>query len=422
MGIEGLWNELRALCPHVFETIPMSSFRGKRIAIDAGTWMFPLRLRARKNVVMRMDIIVNDVDETEVDKAWYDIILWELYKFFECGITPIIVFDGPSPPAKKKTKDSRINQAKKREARIAILKQNIRNSKDRLRVNENEVLELRNLESQVGGVPQESKDSVRFFLKNLGIPCLIGEDKVEAERLASALVRAGIAAAVFSKDGDCLPHGAGMLIRDFDLPMDIEVDNLDGSKTVVGKEPTFEIVRLANILHSLQMTQEMFTDMCILAGCDYNKNLPGLAITGVVPKIKAYGCIERIPYNDKQKAEFARLEMETCRELFRHVPFYELFDVKIFAQGLNLTPETLTNKDAFDVYVDLTCLAESMRNAKYNVYNKHYEKLSNFYLNIPEPSNYFNLTQVFENGFVKYIGDQPLPRIVSKQPQITEIS
>ena len=418
MTIKGLWNLLEQKCNHVFETVPMSSFRGLRIAIDAGTWMFPLRMRARGNIAKRIDIVIHEVNDDDVDKEWYNIVVYEMQRFLEVGITPIIIFDGPSPPAKTTTKQKRTDDDDKRRAEIKRIRDKFLNS-DRLRIDEADVLRLRALESQVGGVPQASRDRIKSFLKNLGIPCIPGGDGMEAERLASALVRHGIAAAVFSADGDCMPHGAGMIIRGFGEDILLEFSNDDGTYRLE-KVKTFDIVRMSNVLSALQLTQEMFTEICILAGCDYNKNIKGLSIIDAHRNIREYNCVERIPFTQQQLEGASVLNLYVCRSLFERISFERMFDKKTFAAGLSIAEEALTHQDAFDVYVNLTYLAESL--TRYWLIGQ-FPKLSKLYTELPKPRSYNNLTLVVDNyGHKSLIGDAPLEGIRCKHKQVESFS
>lgn len=399
MGITGLWDFLRSMCPEVFETIPKESFRGKRIAIDAGQWMFPFRMTARKDVANKCDIVHVGINEDDVDIRWFDRIIGELMGLLKHGITPIIVFDGPSPPAKNDTKKKRNESNEKKQTEINILRSQLK-SMDKLRIKQSDIYNLRKLESQIKTRPDGCVDKVRAFLKNLGLPCLIGDNGVEAERLVAALVRTGVAAAGLTKDGDYLVHGGGMLITGDGLSRTDEDDR---------PIPVFNIIRMSKVLTSLQMTQEMFVEMCILAGCDYNKNIRRFTISKAYRHIITSGRIENIEFTTKQREQIPELKVAVCRELFYPYSFDRLFDVKIFAESFGVTPETITNEIAFNINVDLGCLLEAMSELKID---KYYTDLANLFSNLPTPVNYANMTLHFDGRQVTYTGDPELPDIL----------
>lgn len=376
MGINELWDFLRAKCPEVFETVPMSSFSGKRIAIDAGQWMFPFRMTARKNVANRCDIVHAGIDEDEVDNAWFDRIIGELMFLFKHGITPICVFDGKAPPEKHNTRQKRREADAKKLTEINILRTQLK-SMDKLRVKQSDTYKLRKLESQYRCIPDGSIAKMMAFLKNLGVPCLIGSDGIEAERLAAALVRTGVAAAGYTKDGDYQVHDGNIQIVGNGLSRTDENDQ---------PIPVFNIIRTGKVLSSLYLTQPMFVDMCIFAGCDYNKKINRYMIRDIYRDISTKGCVENIQFTMKQEQQLPEVNIEACRRLFYPLPFNQMFDVSVFAEGLGVTPETITNEIAFNVNIDLGCLLEAMTDLKLD---RYFTDLANLYANLPQPVNYY---------------------------------
>ena len=69
----------------------------------------------------------------------------------------------------------------------------------------------------------------------------------------------GLTYATASEDMDSLTFGTNFLLRGFN------------SK----KEPIIQI-ELAQVLEGFGMTHEQFVDLCILCGCDYTTNIPGI--------------------------------------------------------------------------------------------------------------------------------------------------
>ena len=71
---------------------------------------------------------------------------------------------------------------------------------------------------------------------------------------------------------------------------------------------------LEKVLDHLQLPFASFVDLCIMAGCDYNENIPGIAIIRSFRLIKEYQRIENVLLNTKKDGGI--LDYETCRRLF----------------------------------------------------------------------------------------------------------
>lgn len=308
MGIKSLWSYLTDKHPSVFKYVPQRSFRGLRIAFDMGGWVFPMRAQLRSRMIKRTDVIDDAIDEAKIDDQWLAVILERLTRFIVLGITPILVFDGPSPPEKTATKLSRTQKNEKVLDDISKLREEIAELEgtDALTMLEErpKLLEqLQNLMVKISYIPADSMRLIRIFFQDIGIPTF--EATGEAERAAAALCREGIAAAAFSPDGDTLAHGCPILIRDVGR----EIFDDEGKA-----QPTFEIVYLRDIIEALDISETKFVHLCILCGCDYNTNMKGVGIVGSLKLVHKYGKISKIKGHDLEC-----LNHEACLELFSHV-------------------------------------------------------------------------------------------------------
>jgi flap endonuclease-1 len=108
----------------------------------------------------------------------------------------------------------------------------------------------------------------------LGLPVINAPGEAEAQ--CAELVKCGICYAVASEDLDVLAFGASRMIRNLTNGDLIEID-------------------LSIVLKDLEFTYEQFVDMCILCGCDYISNIPGIGPKTARNLIKKYKSINNIP-------------------------------------------------------------------------------------------------------------------------------
>ena len=119
----------------------------------------------------------------------------------------------------------------------------------------------------------------------------------------------GLAYGTASEDMDSLTFGTNFLLRGFN------------SK----KEPILQI-ELAQVLEGFGMTQDEFIDLCILCGCDYSTNIPGIG------PIKAFKYMEEcknieaiIKKIEKENENPTKKKKYQVPENFHYVASRELF-------------------------------------------------------------------------------------------------
>ena len=319
MGINGLWqfvkNSLKCL------KIPMKSFYAKRIAIDAYSWFYVLRCAARSQVIDRTDVLLSDPDDNEIDKIWMFLAINDIIKWMQCGITPVLVYDGVKPMAKIKTLEDRTKIKNTAVEKLNELKEKAL-AQDGLLKNDDWLIEARKYARQINNIPKNSIEKIKNFFIGLGIPYCqaIGD----GERAASRLCNEGIVAAVYSSDCDCLVHGAPIILRG---PADITYDENGYG------QPTFEIVELRNILRELELNENMFIDLCIMSGCDYNVNMKNIGFGRSLNLILEHESIDNLP----KKYNIECLNHDECRELFSPIPSIECIES---TSGFDVLPLT----------------------------------------------------------------------------------
>jgi len=307
MGINGLWDLIADKHNHLNRCVPQSSFKGKRIAIDAYCWFYQIRATARKIVVYRRDPLAYPLNEREIDQVWAEKILEGLIKWLALGIIPVIVLDGPAPEKKGVTKLKRKEKKDKLAATYAEIVGMYQHNP--LDCGVELLSRAQNVLCQLNSIPPESMELIKTILVTAGVPVLGATG--DGERLCAALCVEGIAAAVFSRDGDSLTNMCPYLLRG------------NGENYVDGNgytQSTFEYIRLNELLEAMDLTPEQFVDFCIMAGCDYNTNMNKIAAGNSYKLIKQFGSIDNLP----PKYDITCLDHHECRQLFSRCPSGEL--------------------------------------------------------------------------------------------------
>jgi 5'-3' exonuclease len=297
MGIKALWKWLENKHSDLFEYISAHEFKGQRIGVDGPAWWTSWRIVARGAICKKTDIVNDDPDEGEIDRLWIDLLVKELIKWRQLGIHPVICTDGKPHFLKDECRRDRKATTVSSQNKIAELRLKLQAvPKSELIKYRKEIDCLRRLVVNLPYVTHESKALFLTFAGKIGFPVIDGADTVEAEGLASSLNAYGYAAATYSADGDCLAHGASLLIK----------ESATGNDGI----PVFRCIYLHKVLDALKMEYTQFIDLCIMAGCDYNNNIPNIGIA------KAFQMLTSCSSLDNITIDTSCLHYHECRELF----------------------------------------------------------------------------------------------------------
>lgn len=306
MGIKGLNKFLRQHSPKSFQEVFASQFQGTRFAIDAGNIIWKAMSVGQKesmsNVDLRSDPTAKQNNQERMEK-WFDIILGIVQGFLAYEIVPIFVFDGDHIPEKvKRQKERRAGDIKDLDE-IMELEEKL-SKMGKLERPTEDVDRLMLLKSRQFYPDKDNIARLRRILESLGVPCIKAYG--EAEKLCVMLVQEGYASAVYSEDSDCVAMGCPV--------------------TIIGKVNRrfpyhkYKIIKFDRILRDLKMEYSTFLDLCIMAQCDFNENIPNLAIGTAYKLLLIHKRIEDLPKNIPRaniKENIKLLKYKRCREIFK---------------------------------------------------------------------------------------------------------
>ena len=239
------------------KNIPITEFKGKRIAVDASIYFFKYMSVCTSRVVDKTNLAEKDPDRGYILQLFIGMLLDQALFFLKYDITPIFVFDGPTHMYKLATEARELERKEKKRV-IDELYQRVRNPVAGV-ANEKDIETLRTKLKGNTSVSLKERKMIYQTFKDLDIPCMIA--KHDAEHLCASLAIEGIVAAVYSTDTDCLACGTPLFLNDKDW-----VVNEKGEKVMA-----FQGYFLEEVLVKSGLSFEKFQDMCICAGVDFNK-------------------------------------------------------------------------------------------------------------------------------------------------------
>ncbi len=306
MGIKNL-KALIKKCENALYEVPLNNFRGKRIAIDANNIAIIALTPAWRQVVMKTKYPHESPNMEHFNKMWIKTIKRQVERFLIAGITPVYVFDGTAPPEKDDCRNDRRAERLKTETKFKALMENMSN------FNPNQVPEvfLDDARKQASKMWPYTIEILKSFLIAIGLPVIQGGNDgtigCEAERICANLCLEGYCSATLSTDGDTLVHGCPILIKKF-LGNKIP-DNSPGQPR---SQEMVTIIDLKQLLLGLKLSFKEFVEVCIMSGCDYNKNIWRVGSVTSWKLIKEYKSIDNLP----PKYDIATLKHIQCRRLF----------------------------------------------------------------------------------------------------------
>ena len=318
MGIKNLNNLLRKKCPRVFEEIHLSEYAFKKVAIDVSLFLCKFKAICGDNWLSSFVNLVQSLRKNDI----------------HC----VFIFDNGSPNEKSNEKEERIKSREKTEQRVLeldhaldkyyktgevepnlielhdkLIKKSVPIqrllSKKRLQTSINMDIVKDKIEKMKNYNIRISKDDfekTRELFDILKVPYYIAP--LEAECMCADLCKRNIVDAVLTEDTDVLAYGSPIFLSKIDTKTD-----------------TCVRIFHKNVLESLKLTQEQFLDLCIMCGCDYNKNIPKVGSETSFKYITKYKSIDEIARNET--IDITILNHKRTRDLFLNYERHEIKNV-----------------------------------------------------------------------------------------------
>ncbi|ESQ34994.1 hypothetical protein EUTSA_v10007197mg [Eutrema salsugineum] len=299
MGIKDL---LKFMKPYILP-IHIQKYAGKRVGIDAYSWLH----KGAYSCSMELCLDIDGKKKLRyIDYFMHRINLLQHYE-----IIPIVVLDGGNMPCKAATGDERQRKRKANfEAAMAKLK-------------EGNVRAATELFQRAVSVTSSMAHQLIQVLKSENVEFIVAPYEADAQLayLSSLELEQGGIAAVITEDSDLLAYGCKAVIFKMDRYGKGEELVLGNVFQAVDKKPSFH-----------NFDQELFTAMCVLAGCDFLPSVPGVGISRAHAFISKYQSVERVLSFLKTKKgnlvpdDYSSSFMEAV-SVFQHARVYD-FDAK----------------------------------------------------------------------------------------------
>ena len=305
MGINSLNKLLRNRCPDVFETIHLSEYAYKKVAVDLTLFLCKFKSAYGDRWLSAFLNLVSCLRKNEI----------------HC----IFIYEVNSPPEKEAEREKRTAQREKNEMRVYMLEEAL-NEYHRTGEIAECLIELDRKEKEKSKTPRRllhNKDTSvnmsfveykvekmrSYILKICKEDFLVSkqlfdilnvpyyEAPLEAETMCADLCKRGVVDAVLSDDTDVLAYSSPVFLN--------KINTSHGT-----------CVRIfhSQVLESLDLEDREFLDLCIMCGTDYNKNIPRVGPENAYKYITKYRTIEGVA--EGAKLDVSILNHEMSRRMF----------------------------------------------------------------------------------------------------------
>ncbi|TYH01565.1 hypothetical protein ES288_A09G068800v1 [Gossypium darwinii] len=261
MGIKDL---LRFMKPFI-EPVLIKKYAGKRVGIDAYSWL-------HKGVYScSMEICLDSNREKKLRYIAYFMHRVNLLRHHK--ITPVVVFDGANIPCKAATENER-NRRRKENRELAIAK-----------LKEGDVQGATELFQRAVGITPAMANQLIQILKSENVEFVVAPYEADAQLayLATLEAEKGGVVSVITEDSDLIAYGCPAVTFKMDRYGNGEELVLSKVFDSVSSKPSFR-----------NFDKELFTGMCVLAGCDFLPSVPGIGIVKAHSLVSKYRNLDRV--------------------------------------------------------------------------------------------------------------------------------
>lgn len=344
MGIKNLNTILRDKAPCVYKPTHLSEFAYKKIAIDITLFLCKFK--------------------TTAGDDWIQLFVNLVCCLRSNDIHCVFIYDNVAPVEKTAEREERVRNREKTQQRFEHLKASFERYKkegiiedtlksfcDKLQKDDEakfnpELVEakLNRMKNYNFKITSDDFALTRELFDILKVPYYLAPS--EAECTCSDLCKRGLVDGVLSEDTDVLAYGAPLFLTKIDFYNSICVK-----------------IEHHEVLQELDLCYEEFLDMCIMLGCDYNKNIPKIGCETSFKLIKQYRNIDNI-ITAKPELDASVLNHIRVREMFKEYKQLEIKDNKIPYCGqpdIELFKEFITRNEIRSVNMDKLLKAIAMR-------------------------------------------------------------
>ncbi|EAY14196.1 XPG I-region family protein [Trichomonas vaginalis G3] len=256
MGINGL---LPIIQP-AGRRVHLTEFKGKRIAIDGFVWLHKAAFKYPRQVI-----------KDPSTKLLLPYLMSKVNGIINCGIKPIIIFDGQNLPSKQITTEKR-KQEREQALEKARYFEQIGNNAEA----------FKNYQKAVAITPETVHTWIQELQRN-AVEYFVAPYEADAQLVY--LAKSGYVDAVLSEDSDLIAYQCPTTLLKFD--------------------DTYHVLQIdfQNVLKLIGLPADTFTSLCILAGCDYIDHIdklgPKTALKFLKDKNDPHKVIDMVKLNSK---------------------------------------------------------------------------------------------------------------------------
>lgn len=240
----GIPNLLPLISPVANKNIPISNFKGKRVAIDGYVWLHRSSYRCAKAIV-----------ENPGSDCIVPYVMTMLNHIISNGLTPIIVFDGQALPQKSNTSNKRHQDRIEAKEKAIMLEQN---GYPELAYQYYQRAVIITSATVYAWIKELRKKNIEYIVA-----------PYEADAQLAYLCRTQYVDMVLTEDSDLLAYQTPHVLFKYD----------DYSQTVTS-------VKFSDVLSHLQIDVDQFIAVCCLSGCDYIDHINRLGLQTSLKMIK----------------------------------------------------------------------------------------------------------------------------------------
>ncbi|KAM1938305.1 hypothetical protein FF1_015921 [Malus domestica] len=306
MGIKDL---LRFLKPFI-APIHVKKYAGKRVGIDAYSWLH------KGAYSCSLELGLNSNSERKL--KYIDYFMHRINMLRHHKITPVVVFDGGNVPCKATTEHERHRHVYSI-SKIAILRRKTNRDLAMAKYREGDIRAATELFQRAVSVTPAMAHQLIQVLRSENVEFVVAPYEADAQLayLCSLEAEKGGIAAVITEDSDLVAYGCQAIVFKMDHYGNGEEIVLENVFNPGSRKPSFQ-----------NFDQELFTGMCVLAGCDFLPSVHGIGIAKAYALVAKYRNLDRaLSALKSQKGSQMAEDYPKCfREavaVFQHAQIYD---------------------------------------------------------------------------------------------------